>query len=246
MILPTSEKIKYSANWINRKVLKKDVPEYKPDFLKACKHVLVHSGGRGVIIAMGKALNLTYEQQESAINGLYWYGNTSGSSVFYSLGHLETVHGVKKGERIMQLGLGAGFECNTVVWRALRNNHVTHRAWEHVLGDARGEALEVFNKLLNNEQPFEITVPIVSKRGTTLDDCEEELMLPNGHGQENGIAIERGCSSSSWSASSIKDTSPDRSPDLKARRKYWPYGHPPSGILSLPSGSVEATETTTV
>lgn len=62
------------------------------------------------------------------------YGNTSSSTVWYSLGYIESCQGVKKGEIVWQVGFGSGFKCNSSVWRAMKNVKVTHKAWAHLSG----------------------------------------------------------------------------------------------------------------
>ena len=162
-ILPASEKAKFANNLFQRKVLKKEVPPYRPQFLKACKHIILHPGARGVIEGMALALGMPLDSQEPSMNALYWYGNTSGASLWYALGWLETVQGVGRGERVMQIGLGAGFECSTSVWRALHPIKTTHNAWNHVLGGKEGEAKEIFMKCVAGEVPFPKTHRVQSK-----------------------------------------------------------------------------------
>ena len=38
--------------------------------------------------------------------------------------------GVRKGERILQMGFGSGFKCAAAYWRALRDVTELHPAWE--------------------------------------------------------------------------------------------------------------------
>lgn len=47
----------------------------------------------------------------------------------YILANIETTRGVKRGDRIWQIGFGSGFKCNSAVWRAMRNNTEQHAAW---------------------------------------------------------------------------------------------------------------------
>ena len=47
----------------------------------------------------------------------------------YILANIETERGVKRGDRIWQIGFGSGFKCNSAVWRAMRNNTEKHAAW---------------------------------------------------------------------------------------------------------------------
>ncbi len=48
----------------------------------------------------------------------------------YILGNIEHARGVRKGERLWQLGFGGGFKCNSAVWKALRDIRQPHAAWE--------------------------------------------------------------------------------------------------------------------
>jgi hypothetical protein len=43
---------------------------------------------------------------------------------------VETLQGVRKGERVLQIGVGSGVKCGVAVWRALRDVHEPHAAWE--------------------------------------------------------------------------------------------------------------------
>ena len=45
------------------------------------------------------------------------------------LGFIETFRGVRKGDRVWQLGFGSGFKCNSAVWRANRRVSEQHGAW---------------------------------------------------------------------------------------------------------------------
>ena len=42
---------------------------------------------------------------------------------------METFHGVKKGDRLWQLGFGSGFKVCSAVWVALKNCNEQHDAW---------------------------------------------------------------------------------------------------------------------
>ena len=47
----------------------------------------------------------------------------------YVLACIESTRGVKRGDRVWQMGFGSGFKCNSAVWRALRSNTAVHSAW---------------------------------------------------------------------------------------------------------------------
>ena len=45
------------------------------------------------------------------------------------LAYIETKQGVKRGERVWQLGFGSGFKVNSAVWRARRSIFQQHAAF---------------------------------------------------------------------------------------------------------------------
>ncbi len=55
---------------------------------------------------IGKGLRLRPEHLAPSYAVLRDYGNVSSSSTWYTLAHVETLGGVKKGDRIMQVGGG--------------------------------------------------------------------------------------------------------------------------------------------
>lgn len=57
---------------------------------------------------------------EASRKTLERFGNTSSSSIWYELAHLEANSKVKKEDRVCQIAFGSGFKCNSVVWKALR------------------------------------------------------------------------------------------------------------------------------
>ncbi len=48
----------------------------------------------------------------------------------YVLSYMESFEGVRRGDRIWQLGFGSGFKCNSAVWRSKRRIKTMHKAWE--------------------------------------------------------------------------------------------------------------------
>jgi hypothetical protein len=51
----------------------------------------------------------------------------------YTLGYVESVLGAKRGERVLQVGVGSGVKCSVSVWRALRDVRDVQPAWEQRL-----------------------------------------------------------------------------------------------------------------
>lgn len=47
----------------------------------------------------------------------------------YVLAYIESFGGLKRGEKIWQMGFGSGFKCNSAVWKANRRIKDQHDAW---------------------------------------------------------------------------------------------------------------------
>ncbi|OVA09868.1 FAE1/Type III polyketide synthase-like protein [Macleaya cordata] len=121
LVLPISEKILILVNLIARKLFLIQIKPYLPDFKLAFEHFCIHPGGKGLLDKLEKNLKLTGWQLEPSRMTLYRFGNTSSSSLWYELAYVEAKGRVKKGDRVWQIALGAGFKCNSAVWRAIRN-----------------------------------------------------------------------------------------------------------------------------
>jgi 3-ketoacyl-CoA synthase len=131
LVLPVSEQLLFAANFIARKLLgPKRVEPYTPDFSLAFNHICIHTGGRAVVDAIEKQLNLSRALVEPSRAGLYRFGNISSSSIWYVLAYIESHKGLKRGERVWQMGFGSGFKCNSAVWRVNRRVKEMHPAWE--------------------------------------------------------------------------------------------------------------------
>lgn len=189
LVLPWGEKLAFAANWVARKVLHARVLPYVPDFRRAFNHFCLHVGGRGVVEGLSKQLGLNDHQMSPSANTLYWYGNTSSSTVWYSFGYVESVQGVGVGERVWQIGFGSGFKCNSAVWRALRPVKRWHGAWEQLRGTGREE--EAMNKL-REIQAQGANEKVNTTTGTTANGSGENGKANGHHANGDGHGVENG------------------------------------------------------
>jgi 3-ketoacyl-CoA synthase len=181
LVLPWSEKLLFAGNWVLRKGAKllgmrNRVAEYVPDFKQAFDHFCLHAGGRAVIEGLGTQLGLSQQQADPSSHALYWYGNTSSSSLWYALAYIESIQLVKTGQRVWQVGFGSGFKCNSAVWRAMRPIHSKHAAWDHLQPENVGKRRH--NPLTDESQPLPPIEPPISS-GRAVD-------APVKNGKTNG------------------------------------------------------------
>ncbi|KAJ9510740.1 hypothetical protein QJQ45_027645 [Haematococcus lacustris] len=130
-VLTPRQKAEFAANWVRRKLLgAQSVAPYQPRFNGAVSNFLLHAGGAKVLDGLGKALQLDEHDLEPSRAVLRDYGNVSSSTTWYTLSYVETVRGVKKGDKVMQVGVGSGIKCGVNVWKALRDVKDVHEVWE--------------------------------------------------------------------------------------------------------------------
>ncbi|WVY92861.1 hypothetical protein V8G54_031949 [Vigna mungo] len=127
LVLPVSEQLHFFTNLVFKK--KKTKP-YIPDYKLAFEHMCILATSKKVLDEIQKNLELTEEYMEASRKTLERFGNTSSSSIWYQLAYLEFNSRIKRGDRVCQIASGAGFMCNSVVWKALRNvRKPNHSPW---------------------------------------------------------------------------------------------------------------------
>lgn len=115
--LPLWEKIKVLMSV--KRVNGKRKITYTPHIKRAVDHLCLHAGGRGVLDVLQQSLQLTDEDMKPSRDVLNEHGNTSSSSIWYELEHLERNQKVGRGQKVLQLSFGSGFKCNSVIWKRL-------------------------------------------------------------------------------------------------------------------------------
>lgn len=122
LVLPLSEQLKVVLSIVRAKFAKKGLPrgKYVPSFKTAIDFFCIHAGGRAVLDGIEKNLRLLPTDMAPSRTVLLERGNTSSSSIWYELAHIEAEGKIRRGHKVLQLAFGSGFKCNSAVWVRLR------------------------------------------------------------------------------------------------------------------------------
>lgn len=115
LVLPLSEQLR--VVW---SLLRRSPKRYLPSFKAAIDHFCIHAGGRAVLDGIEKNLKLDPDDMLPSRTVLRERGNTSSSSIWYELRYIEEHANIRRGHKVMQLGFGSGFKCNSAVWSRCR------------------------------------------------------------------------------------------------------------------------------
>ncbi|GLC33182.1 Chitin synthase, class 2 [Pleodorina starrii] len=116
-------------NQFQMKVMKKNVEQYRPCFAECIDHFLIHAGGAKVLDGIGSNLKITEDHLWPSRTVLRYFGNVSSSTTWYTLACVESLRGVRKGDKVLQIGVGSGIKVGVNQWRALRDIEDVHDAW---------------------------------------------------------------------------------------------------------------------
>jgi len=95
---------------------------YTPQFIPSFAQIAIHTGGKDIVSAVQKGLNLSEHEIAPTRQTLSMYGNTSSASTWYILDVIEKNQDkffVKKGGLIWQLGFGSGFKASSQIIKKL-------------------------------------------------------------------------------------------------------------------------------
>uniref|UniRef100_A0A453D7B0 3-ketoacyl-CoA synthase n=1 Tax=Aegilops tauschii subsp. strangulata TaxID=200361 RepID=A0A453D7B0_AEGTS len=130
LVLPASQLLKFLFFYMAKKMLFGwKVGPYIPNFSLAFEHFCIHAGGPAVITSVQHGLNLSNKHVEPSRMTFHQFGNQMSASVWYELAYIEAKGQMKKGNRVLMIGFGAGYECNTAGWVCIQPSFDVDGPW---------------------------------------------------------------------------------------------------------------------
>ncbi|KAI5010360.1 hypothetical protein ZWY2020_012497 [Hordeum vulgare] len=133
-VLPGLELLRFLIFRLVKKVLRsRKMIQYIPNFCLAFQHFCIHVGGPAVITLVQHGLNLSDKQVEASRMTLHRFGNQLSASVWYELAYIEAKCEMKKGNKVLMIGFGAGYECNTLGWVCIQPSSNMDGPWANCI-----------------------------------------------------------------------------------------------------------------
>eukprot|EP00798_Chlamydomonas_sp_ICE-L_P023266 gene23266-30495_t len=103
-------------------------------------------GGAKILDGLSTNLKLDAASMDPSRAVMYAYGNVSSSTTWYALAFIESMQGVKRGDKVLQVGVGSGVKCGVNVWQAVRDIDACHEVFEHRMSDSRKQLVATKRK----------------------------------------------------------------------------------------------------
>lgn len=161
-----------------------ELPPYAPVFSDCIDHFALHPGIHAMLKGFMKGMRIRPDKMMPSFAALRDYANTSASSTWYVMSYIEAIDGVKKGDTVLQLGVGAGVKCGVNVYKALRSFKSPHPAWAHLKGVPVTEAdlpLPLHGRLARpDEDAAKAKAAAATEEGGDVMQESEELAKATG------------------------------------------------------------------
>ncbi|KMT07755.1 hypothetical protein BVRB_6g146770 [Beta vulgaris subsp. vulgaris] len=133
------------------------------NFKTGVEHFCFHTGGKAVIDGLRESLKLEEYDVEPARMTLHRFGNTSACSLWYVLGYMEAKKRLKRGHKVLMIGFGSGFQCNSCLWEVVRDLDGVDNVWSDFIRDypSKGLANPYLEQLgwIHNEDVSTFKIP---------------------------------------------------------------------------------------
>lgn len=120
-VLPLRELLRYVAVSCCHRKKKANTIRAGLNLKAGINHFCIPPTESAVINRVGEGLGLNEYDLEPVRMALYRFGNTSSGGLWYVLGYMEAKKRLKKGNKILMISFGAGYECNNCVWEVMRD-----------------------------------------------------------------------------------------------------------------------------